>query len=66
MGLSLSTLMIADKLSEFGLTVTIIDKAKKEAKYREDNQIVENGIVMLEGGKQCGSYYWHLNSVKIE
>jgi hypothetical protein len=32
--------MIADKLSEFGLTVTIIDKNKSEGRYHEDSQIV--------------------------
>lgn len=63
-GVSLASLMLADKLSELGLSVTLIDKSRKDIKYRSEHQMVENGLIMLEGGKQQGSYYHQFATVR--
>ena len=42
--------------------MVIIDRAKK---VREESHMIESGIVLLEGGKQKGSYYSYLNKIGI-
>ena len=64
-GLSMTTLLIADKLSDFGLQVVIFDKGKRESKLRDEFQVVENGVMLLEGGNGKGSYLKHLESVRF-
>lgn len=46
-GLSMTTLLIADKLSDFGMQVVIFDKGKREAKLKDEFQVVENGVMLL-------------------
>lgn len=46
-GLSMTTLLIADKLSDFGMQVVIFDKGKREGKLKDEFQVVENGVMLL-------------------
>jgi hypothetical protein len=39
-GLSLPSLLIAEKLSDFGITVFLVDKHKREVSYREGNNLI--------------------------
>jgi hypothetical protein len=61
-GLSLASLLIADRLSEFGVSVIVVDKGRKE-RIRDDYQVVENGVMLLEGGNCKGSYFRTLEQV---
>ncbi len=46
-GISTVTLLIADKLSDFGINVVMLDKGKREGKLKDEFQIVENGLMLL-------------------
>lgn len=56
-GLSLASLLVADRISEFGISVLIVDKGKREQRMRDEFQLVENGVMLLEGGNSKGSYF---------
>ena len=46
-GLSLGSLLLADRLSEIGISVAIVDKGRREGRMRDDFQVVENGVALL-------------------
>jgi hypothetical protein len=46
-GLSMATLLIADKFSDFGLNVVIFDKGRREGRLKDEFQVVENGLMLL-------------------
>jgi hypothetical protein len=62
-GLSLASLLVADRLGEFGVAVAIVDKGRKEGRMRDDFQVVENGVMILEGGSTRNSYSRALEQV---
>ncbi len=55
-GLSMGSLLLADRLSEIGLSVAIVDKGRREGRMRDDFQVVENGVAILEGGTNRTAY----------
>lgn len=55
-GLSLASLLVADRLSEFGVSVVVVDKGRREGRTRDEFQVVENGVMLLEGGNTRSSY----------